>query len=376
MRIAYILSGLPFGGIENLTFDIARTFKANGKAEAFIINIPGTGEKLKEFEDAGLNVINLYHDTRSLKVYRLQTAFKLRAAIKKINPHIIHTMNFSAHYFARLAAVDLKIPVVTHIHNTKLERHRHRHFLNRLLSARTDLFISVSKAVYDMAEDSHNLFHKKHIILYNAIDLSRFKYRQRSLDTAKEINLISVGRFRIQKNFDGLLRAFARIHAGCPNVYLTLIGDGRERACLENIAKDMGIRHCVRFTGYQKDVAPYLDEAHIFVAPSLYEGLNNAHLEAVAMGLPSVISKNVPSKEIVKDCSLICDVDVDSIRKNIERLITDPALYRDLSKKAGQVRAVFDINDYCGRLLEIYANLIHSHKSGPLSICRGSKTPA
>jgi hypothetical protein len=85
-------------------------------------------------------------------------------------------MNFSADYFSKLALLNSKTLIVTHIHNTKIEKHLHRRVLNRLLSFRTSFYVSVSKAVYDMVEKKHNMFKKKHIVLYNAIDLDNFKW--------------------------------------------------------------------------------------------------------------------------------------------------------------------------------------------------------
>lgn len=136
-----------------------------------IVNVAGVGEKLNEFYDAGIDILNVCNSTKDLKAYKLSTLKKLKEAFNQWKPDIVHTMNFSADYFSKLALINSKTPIVTHIHNTKIEEHLHRRALNRFLSFRTSLYISVSKAVYDMVEKMQNMFKKKHIVLYNATNL-------------------------------------------------------------------------------------------------------------------------------------------------------------------------------------------------------------
>ena len=71
---------------------------------------------------------------------------------------------------------------------------------------------------------------------------------------------------------------------------LTLVGDGPERQALESLATDAGLRDCVRFEGFRSDPLVFMRRASIFALPSRFEGMPNALLEAMAAGLPSVVS--------------------------------------------------------------------------------------
>jgi len=354
LKVAVVLGSIPYGGIENLVFDMVLYSKNYSDLDFQIVNVAGVGEKLNEFYDAGVDVFNVCTSTKDLKVYRVSTLIKLKKAFAQLKPDIVHTMNFSADYFSKLALLDSKTPVVTHIHNTKIEEHLHRRALNRLLSFRTSLYISVSKAVYNMVEKMHNIFKKKHIVLYNAINLDNFKWIKR-IYPKNHFNLVNTARLMPQKNLDNLIKAFAKIHREYPNTTLTIVGDGKERVNLENLAKSIGIN--VVFAGYQKNVSFYLYKADLFVLPSHYEGFGNSHIEAIATGLPSIVSKNVPSIEVTRKCTLVCDTDVESIYNQIKRIIANPKLYDTLSNNTKELLPQFDMNNYLLKLYNIYNEL-------------------
>jgi glycosyltransferase involved in cell wall biosynthesis len=355
LKVAIVLGSIPYGGIENLVFDMALYSKNYNDLDFQIVNVAGVGEKLNEFYDAGIDVFNVCTSTKDLKVYRVSTLRKLKKVFAQLQPDIVHTMNFSADYFSKLALLNSKTPIVTHIHNIKIEEHLHRRVLNRFLSFRTNLYVSVSKAVYNMVEKMHNMFKKKHIVLYNAINLDNFKWIKRTYPK-NHFNLVSTARLMPQKNLDNLIKAFAKIHKEYPNTTLTIVGDGKERVNLENLAKSLGIN--VVFAGYQKNVSFYLYKADLFVLPSYYEGFPISQIEAIATGLPSVVSKNVPSIEITRKCTLVCDTDVESIYKQIKRIITNPKLYDALSNNTKNLLQQFDMNNYLLKLYDIYNELL------------------
>ncbi len=100
--------------------------------------------------------------------------------------------------------------------------------------------------------------------------------------------LLSVGRLSYQKNFTVLLHAFARVCGGHPRWSLRVVGDGDERAALDALAGELGIRDRVSFKGHTKDVAAEYPAADLFCLPSRWEGFPNALAEALAHGLPAV----------------------------------------------------------------------------------------
>lgn len=363
MKVAYIVGGLPFGGVENMLFNIMREAKRTGIFNMVAINVSGTGERMSDFEDAGLDVISIGNSKKVLKTFRFDTALRLRRVLKEIQPDVIHTSHFSGDYFGRLAAIGLNIPVITHIHNTKIEKRAFRRLMNKVLSNRTDLYISISKMVYERTEEDHNVSRKKHIILYNTFDpaitaVGDLKKEQVTGNNGR--NLLLVGRLvNIHKRVDVAIDAFPIIREACPDVNLVIVGDGPDRKMLEERAKQSKYGEYIFFLGYRKDVPQIMHVCDLLIMPSAYEGLPITHLEAMSVGLPAVLSENVPSKEFQPSPALICKVDKSDFAQKVIELLGDDQLYRTLSLRAKSLAKEFTVDKYVIKLKEIYAALIN-----------------
>ena len=111
----------------------------------------------------------------------------------------------------------------------------------------------------------------------------------------RTLQILAVARLVPQKGLDVLLQAFAALPLDCRNGWsITLVGDGPERAALENQANALGIAEVVSFVGFRTDPLTFMQQAAIFALPSRFEGMPNALLEAMAAGLPSVVSDASP----------------------------------------------------------------------------------
>jgi glycosyltransferase involved in cell wall biosynthesis len=99
--------------------------------------------------------------------------------------------------------------------------------------------------------------------------------------------LVAAGRLNPQKDFATLLRAFALLRAQRP-CRLIIVGEGSERAVLEALATTLGIKADVDFPGFDPNPWRYMVRADVFVLSSLWEGLPNVLIEAVALGVPVV----------------------------------------------------------------------------------------
>ena len=133
----------------------------------------------------------------------------------------------------------------------------------------------------------------------------------------------AVGRLDRQKGFATLIEAMARLKetpARC-----AILGDGPERARLEALIRRRGLERTVRLLGEQ-DAAPWLPAFDVFCLPSLWEGLPNSLLEAMALGLPVVASGVDGVPEAVtdgKDGLLVPPEDSDALAAALGALTND-----------------------------------------------------
>lgn len=181
----------------------------------------------------------------------------------------------------------------------------------------------------------------------------------RPVRSDEEIRLIFVGRLAPVKGLRVLFEALDTLFEHIPQLRLTLVGDGPDRARLETEAARLGDR--VQFTGYltQQQVAETLAQHDICVLPSFAEGVPVILMEAMASGLPVIATQVAGVGELVQHGEsgfIVPPGDVTALRAAIEDLAADP----DLRKRMGQVgrakvTADFVITDEAARLARLFA---------------------
>ena len=144
----------------------------------------------------------------------------------------------------------------------------------------------------------------------------------------RQLEILAVARLVPQKGLDVLVRAFSLLPEGVRAGWrLTLVGDGPEREPLEELVDRKGLRSVVSFEGFRSDPLPFMQRASIFALPSRFEGMPNALLEAMAAGLPSVVSDASPGPlEMVRDGSeglVVPADDAVAFAAALERLMKD-----------------------------------------------------
>lgn len=114
--------------------------------------------------------------------------------------------------------------------------------------------------------------------------------------------VLGVGRFEAEKNFQLLIRAFSEVAKVRPKARLVLLGEGSQRAELERLAIELGVREKVDFPGFKVNPFPFFRAADVFVLSSLTEGFPNVLAQALAVGTPVVATACCTGvREILRD---------------------------------------------------------------------------
>lgn len=154
-----------------------------------------------------------------------------------------------------------------------------------------------------------------------------------------EHKIVSVGRMTEQKNQSMLIKVFKSIHDKYPNYKLIIYGDGPLRDVLEAETKKLKLCDSVYLPGISNNIHEDISDAEMFVLPSNYEGLSNALMEAMSMGLPSISTNCAGSDEIIengKNGLLVPVGDEKKLYDAIERLILDKELRETISKESSK----------------------------------------
>lgn len=181
---------------------------------------------------------------------------------------------------------------------------------------------------------------KKAIVIPNAIneDFIRPVYQGERRKV-----IVGAGRLSAQKNFALLINAFADISDAFPDYHLEIYGEGDERSAMERLAKERGVADRVTMPGYVSCLGEKIQDASLFILSSDFEGMPNALMEAMALGLPC-ISTDCPvggPKFLIshgENGLLVPTGDRNRLAKAMRSLLSYPLFARKIGDRASEVR--------------------------------------
>ena len=173
--------------------------------------------------------------------------------------------------------------------------------------------------------------------------------------------VLFLGRLHPQKNLQILMQAWPAVRRRV-KASLLLAGDGPQADLLREQARSLGIADSVHFLGAVQEPVEYLRSADVFVLPSVAEGMSNALLEAMAVGLPVIASRIGGNADLVEDgrTGLLVDAhDVAGWSEAIERLLENTGQIHQLGVAARElVSERFSVQTVVSRYLELYESLL------------------
>ena len=198
-----------------------------------------------------------------------------------------------------------------------------------------------------VVQTKHNqsYFKKNTEVIYNQVMLGGLKGL--ALRTKKEKLIVSSARLEKQKNQDMLIEAFNVFHKSHSEYKLVIYGEGSYRKELEAKVKDLGLSECVDLPGVTKDIFNKIARAELFVLTSNYEGMPNALIEAMCLGLPVISTKVSGTTDLIdhlKNGVLIDLNDADSLICYMSKLTDDKSLALSMGEEAVNLNSVLDVD--------------------------------
>jgi glycosyltransferase involved in cell wall biosynthesis len=214
-----------------------------------------------------------------------------------------------------------------------------------------------------------------HIALIpNGVDLAAF---QPGIPVPADgpLRLICVARLIERKGQQHLIAAVKRLADMGLDVQLELVGTGDAQAANEKQVHALSIADRVRFSGYvpREEIAAHYAAAHIFVLPSFNEGMSVATLEAMAAGLPVVVTRTGGTDDLVEEGvnGLTFDwADVDTLTAHLQRLATDRDRVRRMGQASRERAMRFTWDAAAEHYLELFEQIM-AHMSEQTQISAG-----
>jgi glycosyltransferase involved in cell wall biosynthesis len=294
MKIAHIVDSMEVGGAETLVSQMCYLQRELGH-EPCVYAVAALGPLGEQLIADGFYVrpnvgLHLFDTMRSF--YRI---------FKGSHPDVVHIHNPTPTIYSALAARMAGVPSIVSTRHSLVAKPRSLvvEMKYRLAATFCDWVVGICDATTDNLKEARSAPLRKIARVYNgAVAMRRTATDSRPAKNG--FTLVFVGRLAAVKNHPLLLHAFRDAHARRTDLQLWVVGDGSERTMLESLAAELGISAQVTFWGQQRDVAPFLSAADVFIMSSRSEGLPMSLLQAFSLGLPAIVTDVGGMAEVVR----------------------------------------------------------------------------
>ncbi|HPN54436.1 MAG TPA: glycosyltransferase [Candidatus Moranbacteria bacterium] len=200
---------------------------------------------------------------------------------------------------------------------------------------------------------------RKISIIYNGVDTKYFSPNPDKKKADDVFTVVCSLPFESENGIRFLIQAFNILIRRYENLRLVIMGDGRERASLEQLAMGLNLDKKVIFTGIipQEKMLEYYQSASIFVSPSLRENFEKSIVEALACGLPVVATDVGAAREFVEDTEngfIVEPRNSYQMAENIEKFLLDSKLAEKMGEKSREFSEKIDWERVAGKYFDLY----------------------
>jgi glycosyltransferase involved in cell wall biosynthesis len=306
VSVVHVVAAGEVGGAERMLLELIRPRgdrSPNDRAHSIALFTPNDALRAL-FHDAGLEVDDrgpvregplpfLASSLGSGDVRWLVEVLERRAA------RIVHVHTFASQVLGTRAAQQVGARVVRTEHSTRVFDDPTCWPFARWSLQRADAVVCISNHVRKVALARARFAGTRMTVVHNGVDTGHFvppPLEERPRDDER-VRFVALGRLDPRKGLDLALEALAKV----PAAELAIVGDGDERAALENQARRLGLADRVQFAGFTSDVAEAIARADLALSSAREEGLGIALLEAMAMERPVVAVPVGGIVELVRD---------------------------------------------------------------------------
>ena len=201
-----------------------------------------------------------------------------------------------------------------------------------------DQVVVVSEACRRMLAEAFPALEDRLEVIPNMVDVEviRRKAKRGHPYTVEPglLHLVTLCRLSPEKHVENVFPAVQRLKDIGLSFQWHIVGGGASEVLLQQEAEAAGITDVVCFEGNQPDPYPYLGQADLFVHPSYVESQGLVVLEAMALGVPCVVTRSLGPCEFIQDGvnGVLTEQDPSSLAEKVEQMLTDPELYARIKK--------------------------------------------
>lgn len=337
MKITIFISALSGGGAERVVCNLANYLNTQGH-EIEILTMSETVPVEPLGEGVAHIPLLLATERKNALISNAKRIFRLRKYMKRrdIDVYVV--------FLPRTTMLMLRMKKLTQAPIIASERCDPEKYISKTKKRMKKLASKASGFVFQTAEAAawYDPYLKgvPYQIIPNAINPA---FIRPAYEGVREKKIVAAGRLAEQKNFALLIRAFAKIAPKHPEYKLVIYGKGSLEASLKQLANELSIADRVEFPGYVDNMPEVLEKASMFVLSSDYEGMPNALMEAMALGLPCVSTDcgGGGARFLIQDGEnglLVPQKDGDALANAMEKILSDNTFSSALGEKARKLQ--------------------------------------
>lgn len=350
-EVIFVINKLHGGGAERVISIIA-DYMSKKNMKTIICTYNEVDKKYIESENIKYEVINPNEKINFIK--KIKRISMLRRIFKSNKNATIISFEYFVNMQVIISSILLKNRVIISERNDP-------NILNKrfILKKMRDFLYNKCDVLVCQTEEAKLYFNKKiqskSVIIPNPI-MENLPNRYEG-ERKKEI--VSFSRIEPQKNIKMTIDAFVRLSNKYPDYILSIYGDGSMKNDLIKYVESIKFSDKIRFFSFKENIHELIVDKSMFISSSNYEGMSNSMLEALAIGLPSIVT-DCPcggSKEVIKNNIngiLIKVGDENQLYENMKLIIDNKEFSKKLSINATKVKKIYDKN----KIGEIWINLI------------------
>jgi glycosyltransferase involved in cell wall biosynthesis len=277
---------------------------------------------------------------------------------------VVHAHDWMTFPAASAVAERSGKPLVVHVHSTEFDRagdnvNQAVYDIERAGMHAAHKVIAVSRLTKRICTERYGVPEDKVAVVYNAVACNGDACASADLDPRDRIVLF-LGRITMQKGPEYFLAAARKVLEKVPEAKFVMAGDGDQFRRTVELAAGMGIGHRVLFAGFLRgeDVARAFRMAAVYVMPSVSEPFGIAPLEALAHGVPVIISKQSGVSEVLSHALKVDFWDINEMANKIISVLRRPVLREALRENGSREVRKFDWLHAARACLDVYAGVL------------------
>lgn len=297
MKCLFVAPGMLFGGAERVMSILANEW---GKSNVESMILVTETEAISKYNLSNkVTMISCLEEKKRAKIPHLVIIKRIRKICKEWQPDVVISFYNDLCALTALAITGLHIPLIYSERNDSNRTNQGKidRLYRKIIENMADKIVFQTTGAQRCYSKS---VQEKSTVILNPLNTCGFPIHDFSNEKHE---IVSVGRLEPQKNQKLLIDAFALIANDFQEYQLTIYGEGSLRKELEDYIKAKGLQERVFLPGSKNNIQEHIKDASLFVLSSDYEGIPNALIEAMAIGLPCVSTDCSPggARELIED---------------------------------------------------------------------------